>query len=92
MAYELLQELERRWKRKGNKLVKAFRCPFGFRKGRTVSNMKTCIAKKKPAKMRNKLRVSNIRNKAKRVQKTRIANKKAIHFRLIRLNKALRRR
>lgn len=89
---ELLKEIERVYTRRGNKIKRVFRCPSGFRKGRKVANISTCFAKRKSPMLRNKMRISNKRTKVKRLLKTRIANKKAIHFRLIRLNKALRSR
>lgn len=86
----LLTEIIRAFVRRGKTIKKLYRCTAGPRAGRAVSDPAKCFARKKPAALRNKLRKAAIRTAAKRKIKSRIARKKAIHFRLVRLNKTLK--
>ena len=85
-----LEETNRVYKRFGNTIKKVYRCPSGFRKGKTVSSLNTCFAPRKKASTRIKLAISAKKRSAVRKQKSRIASKKSIHFRLQRLNATLR--
>ena len=87
---ELEETTNRVYKRFGKTLKKVYRCPSGFRKGKVVSSLDTCFAPRKRASTRIKLAIAAKKRSAVRTQKTRIANKKSIHFRLKRLNNALR--
>ena len=86
----LLSEIVRAFVRRGKTIKKLYRCTAGPRKGRVVSEPSKCFARKKPAVLRNKLRKSAIRTAAKRKIKSKIARRKAIHFRLQRLNRTLK--
>jgi hypothetical protein len=88
----LLNEIIRAFVRRGKTIKKVYRCTVGIRKGRAVSDPAQCFAPKKSASLRSKLRASAIRNSTKRKIKSKIARKKAIHFRLIRLNKTIKSR
>lgn len=83
----LLTEIIRAFVRRGKTIKKVYRCTAGPRKGRAVSNPAQCFAPKKPAKLRSKMRANAIRTATKRKVKSKIARRKAIHFKLIRLNK-----
>jgi hypothetical protein len=88
---ELLLELANRiFVKRGNKIKKVFKCPAGFRKGKAVSSLATCFAPRQKASTRIKHSIAARKKSAARVNKTKISNRKAIHFRLKRLNKALR--
>lgn len=78
------------WRRRGKKLKKVFRCIIGRRKGKAVSSLKTCAKPRKPAALRQKLRVSAKRTRAIRKVKSRISRRQAVHKRLRRLNAAIR--
>ena len=87
----LLAEISNRvYVRRGKTIRKVFRCPSGFRKGRAVSNPSVCFAPRKKASTRVKIANAARRKAGVRMMKTRVANKKAIHFRLKRMNNQLR--
>lgn len=88
----LLSEIVRAFVRHGKTIKKLFRCTAGPRNGRVVSEPIKCFARKKPVDLRNKLRKSAIRTAVKRKIKSKISRRKAIHFRLLRLNKTLTQR
>jgi len=76
--------------RRGKTIKKVYRCPSGFRKGRAVSSPGMCFAPRKSATIRNKMAIAARKKSAIRAQKTRVSNRKAIHFKLKRLNNILR--
>lgn len=86
----LLIEIVRAFVRRGKTIKKLYRCTAGPRKGRAVSDPAKCFAPRKPAKLRSKLRASAIRTAALRKVKSKIGRRKAIHFKLVRLNKTLK--
>ncbi len=87
----LLLELSNRiFVKRGNKIKKVFKCPAGFRKGKSVSSLSVCFAPREKASTRMKHAIAARKKAAARAQKTKVANRKAIHFRLKRLNQALR--
>jgi hypothetical protein len=70
------------WARSGNKVVKKYRCTFGPRKGRVVSNSGQCSApidiKKRMTLKRTKAKKgSMMARKAKRTKKTNPTSKMA---------------
>lgn len=79
------------WARKGNKVVKKYRCPFGRRKGKVVSNLSACSAPRNLTK--------SIAAKRTRAKKGAIMNRKArrtkrfnpVSKRIKAMNKAMRR-
>jgi len=75
------------WARRGQKIVRKYRCTFGRRKGRVVANMSQCSApldiKKRFTLRRTKARMgSRIQRKIQRTKKINPASK-----RVARLNK-----
>lgn len=76
--------------KRAGKLKKFFKCPSGFRKGKAVSTLSACFAPREKASTRQKHAAAARRKTAMRTQKSKVANRKAIHFKLKRLNKALR--
>jgi|TARA_R110002074_G_scaffold52868_2_gene133173 hypothetical protein len=72
----LLRELFERqvFAKKGNKVVRKYRCTSGARKGRTVSNVAQCFAPPDVAK-RNRLRITKARVGSKMVRKTKRTKK-----------------
>ena len=75
------------WARRGQKIVRKYRCTFGRRKGRVVANMSQCSApldiKKRFTLRRTKARMgSRIQRKIQRTKKINPASK-----RVQRLNK-----
>ena len=91
----LLQQIDeaaRVFKRRGQEIKRAFVCAGGPRKGKTVSKLTACFKRRKPLKTRLKLRRAARRTKAQRAVKTKLGLRKATHFKLVRLNKAIRKR
>lgn len=91
----LLQQIDeatRVFKRRGQEIKRAFVCAGGPRKGKVVSKLTACFKRRKPLKTRLKLRRAARRTKAQRIVKTKLGLRKAAHFKLLRLNKAIRKR
>ena len=65
-----LNEAKMAWAKRGNKVVRKFRCSGGKRHGRIVSNIAQCFAKP-DIKKRNKLRLTKARLGAKMTRKAR---------------------
>ena len=83
----LIAETKMVWARRGQKVVRKYRCTFGRRKGRVVANMSQCSApldiKKRFTLRRTKARMgSRIQRKIQRTKKINPASK-----RVARLNK-----
>ena len=83
----LIAETKMVWARRGQKVVRKFRCTFGRRKGRIVANMSQCSApldiKKRFTLRRTKARMgSRIQRKIQRTKRVNPASK-----RVARLNK-----
>ena len=83
----LIAETKMVWARRGQKIVRKYRCTFGRRKGRVVANMSQCSApldiKKRFTLRRTKARMgSRIQRKIQRTKKINPASK-----RVARLNK-----
>lgn len=76
--------------RRGGVIKKAYKCMSGPRKGRSVSNPSTCFAPRKKASTRAKIARATRKRTSIRVQKSRVAKRKAIHFKLKRLNNMLK--
>lgn len=80
------------WGRKGNKVVRKFRCPFGKRKGRKVSSLSQCSApidfkKRLTLKKTKAAKGSRIARKARKTKKFNPAAKRAA-----KMNKMMRKR
>jgi ribosomal protein L30/L7E len=91
----LLQQIDeavRAFRRRGHEIKRVFVCAGGPRKGKTVSKLTACFKRRKPLKTRLKLRRAARRTKAQRTVKTKLGLRKAAHFKLVRLNKAIRKR
>ena len=83
----LIAETKMVWARRGQKVIRKYRCTFGRRKGRVVANMSQCSApldiKKRFTLRRTKARMgSRIQRKIQRTKKINPASK-----RVARLNK-----
>jgi hypothetical protein len=83
----LIAETKMVWARRGQKVVRKFRCTFGRRKGRIVANMSQCSApldiKKRFTLKRTKARMgSRIQRKIQRTKRVNPTSK-----RVARLNK-----
>jgi len=69
------------WAKRGNKVVRKFRCSAGPRKGRIVANIGQCFAPPDVAK-RNRIKITKARlgakmtRKSKRTKKTNSASKR----------------
>lgn len=93
MVFELLQELlqlnedpsRRIFVRKANAIKRAIRCGSGKRKGKAVTNLRSCF-KRKNIKLSRKARQIAIKTKLRRKIKTKISLRRPIHARLVRLN------
>ena len=84
---QLIAETKLVWARRGQKVIRKYRCTFGRRKGRVVANMGQCSApldiKKRFTLRRTKARMgSRIQRKIQRTKKINPASK-----RVARLNK-----
>lgn len=86
-----LDEITMAYKRSGGKIVKAFRCTSGRRKGKLVSNITDCF-KRKNIKLSRKAKISARKTKAIRTRKSKITKKKAASKAVQRLNKRLKRK
>ena len=89
---ELIEGAKMVWRRKGNKVVKGYRCTTGRKKGRLVDTPADCsktIDLKKRFKMKKMLQQkgTRIRRKAIRTKK-----RNPVSMRLQRMNKANRRK
>lgn len=84
---EQVDEAKRVFRQKGGKIVKAFRCTAGKRKGKAVANPADCFKKKDLVKAR-KARISSKKTKFKRARKTKITLRKAAHKKVVQLNKS----
>lgn len=87
---ELEEGTRRVFVRRGGVIKKAYKCSSGPRKGRAVSNPAQCFAPRKKASTRAKIARAARKKTAIRVLKSRVAKRKAIHFKLKRLNNMLR--
>jgi hypothetical protein len=81
----VVTEAKRAFKQRGGKIIKAFRCTVGRRKGMTVSSPMVCFQKK------NKLRAIKARRAAKRTRfirarKTKMSLRRTAHKTIVRLN------
>jgi hypothetical protein len=65
-----LDEAKMAWAKRGNKVVRKFRCTGGKRHGRIVANISQCFAKP-DIKKRNKLKLTKARLGAKMARKAR---------------------
>jgi len=70
LPLEDLEEAKMAWAKRGNKVVRKFRCAGGRRHGRIVSNIAQCFAKP-DMKKRLKLKVTKARLGAKMTRKAR---------------------
>src|SRR5699024_6995807 len=79
------------FRRKGGQIRKAYRCLSGRKRGRLVSDPRTCHTRVDPLKSRRAKRAARI-NKAARVRKITISKKQAASKAVSRMNARLRRR
>ncbi len=80
--------VERQMRRYGNKLKMQYRCNFGEKKGRLVSDPSKCGMRKDPAKVRAGVKSSRIK-KQQRIRKAKFTKSKAASKRLVKLNDRL---
>lgn len=86
-APEQVDEAKRVFKQKGGKIVKAFRCTVGKRKGKSVASPADCFKKKDLVKAR-KARISAKKTKFKRARKVKLTLRKSMHKKVVQLNKS----
>jgi hypothetical protein len=88
---EAAPRVTRQMRRYGNTLKMQFRCNFGDKKGRLVSNPSKCGIKKNPLKVRAGVKSSRIK-KLIRIRKSKFTKSKAASKRLVRINNWLGRK
>lgn len=85
----ILEEAAKRaYSRKGGKVVKKYRCTSGPKKGKIVSDPKTCVQRKDPKKKRIGKKVAR-EKKGIRIRKTKIAKRTATSKQVAKMNKRL---
>ncbi|MCK5307707.1 MAG: hypothetical protein KAJ73_03765 [Zetaproteobacteria bacterium] len=77
------------FKRTGNVIKRQFRCTSGRKEGKVVANANECNKRKNPKKVKAGRKAAR-KNKASRIQKTKVAKQKSISKMVTSLNKKLR--
>ena len=72
----LTEAAKRAYKRQGNTVRRMYRCTSGPKKGKVVSDPKTCMTRKDPRKKRIGKKVARER-KGVRIRKTKLAKRQA---------------
>lgn len=80
-----LTEAKRAFKLRKGKVIKAYRCTIGIRKGVTVSSPMVCFQRKNKLRAR-KARIAAKRTRYVRARKTRMTLRRTAHRTVVRLN------
>lgn len=86
---DMLEAVQRQFRRYGDKFLRQYRCTTGAKAGRLVSSPEKCGIRKDPKKVRQGKKSARIK-KGQRIRKTLFTKRKTQSKRLSRLNKVLR--
>lgn len=84
----LEEAAKRAYSRRGGKVVKKYRCTSGMKKGKIVSDPKTCVQRKDPKKKRLGKKIAR-EKKGIRIRKSKITKRTASSKLVSRMNKRL---
>ncbi len=84
----LTEAAKRAYARRGGKVVRKYRCSSGPKKGKIVSDPKTCMTRKDPKKKRIGKKVAR-EKKGVRIRKTKISKRQVTSKLVSKMNKRL---